>query len=278
MRAEWQYASQACSAYSLVLVSLYDTLGPNVVEYCVQHSEARVIFASSVHIATLLALSAACPTIKVIVNVDSWASTEARGTRPGAQNESVLKAWGAEKGVRVLDILERQSAAVPPKLHVLTLLSQSRQLVRLTLISISLLAQRALPRSATPRACVFRLPASPRLLTLLPSPDDGESERRHLAPRKCRLRGCRQLARLVPHAWGSLLFVPPCTYVPLLVARPMLTILCSIAISYLREVLRRRGVMLVLPLLPYDTYAMLIFPMVLSSSRCGSGDRILVRR
>lgn len=105
--------SQAASAYSLILVSLYDTLGPDAVEYCINHSETGVVFASSVHIPALLSLAGnKCGAMKVIVSMDSWASIAARGTRPGVQNEAVLKAWGAEKGVKVMDLVER--ALLPP--------------------------------------------------------------------------------------------------------------------------------------------------------------------
>jgi long-subunit acyl-CoA synthetase (AMP-forming) len=41
-RPEWQIVSLAASAYSLVFVSLYETLGPNVVEYCINHAEVNV--------------------------------------------------------------------------------------------------------------------------------------------------------------------------------------------------------------------------------------------
>jgi long-subunit acyl-CoA synthetase (AMP-forming) len=43
-RPEWQIVSLAASAYNLVFVSLYETLGPNVVEYCINHAEVNVRF------------------------------------------------------------------------------------------------------------------------------------------------------------------------------------------------------------------------------------------
>jgi long-chain acyl-CoA synthetase len=45
-RAEWTIASEACSAYNLVSVGLYDTLGPEAVVYGVNHSECSVIVTS----------------------------------------------------------------------------------------------------------------------------------------------------------------------------------------------------------------------------------------
>lgn len=92
------------------MVSLYDTLGPNVVEFCVNHSEVRVVFAAPAHIPALLTLAAVCPTLKAIVSVDSWAEIEARGTKPGVKSQVALKAWGKDRGVTVIDIDERAFA------------------------------------------------------------------------------------------------------------------------------------------------------------------------
>ena len=41
-RPEWQFVALAAAAYSLTTTSLYPILGPNVVEYCINHSEAKV--------------------------------------------------------------------------------------------------------------------------------------------------------------------------------------------------------------------------------------------
>lgn len=81
------------------------------------HSEVRVVFASASHIPALLALAGACADMKVIVSMDSWAEIEAKGARPGVKSETVLKAWGAEKGVKVMDISERTSSSFIPSLR-----------------------------------------------------------------------------------------------------------------------------------------------------------------
>ena len=41
-RPEWQFVHFSVASYDLRLTSLYDTLGPNVVEYCVNHAEVKV--------------------------------------------------------------------------------------------------------------------------------------------------------------------------------------------------------------------------------------------
>jgi hypothetical protein len=45
-RAEWTIASEAGSAFNLISVGLYDTLGPEAVVYGVNHSECTVVIAS----------------------------------------------------------------------------------------------------------------------------------------------------------------------------------------------------------------------------------------
>lgn len=41
-RPEWQLVNHTAAAYSLVMTSLYDTLGPGVVEYCINHADVKV--------------------------------------------------------------------------------------------------------------------------------------------------------------------------------------------------------------------------------------------
>lgn len=45
-RAEWTIAAEACSAYNLVSVGLYDTLGPEAVVYGINHSECPAVVTS----------------------------------------------------------------------------------------------------------------------------------------------------------------------------------------------------------------------------------------
>jgi long-chain acyl-CoA synthetase len=85
---------------------LYDTLGPNVVEYCINHSTTRIVFAQPSHIPQLLKLAKSCPKLKAIVSLDSWKSLGAKGARPGVTGEVALKAWAQELGVTLLDIEE----------------------------------------------------------------------------------------------------------------------------------------------------------------------------
>ncbi|KAI5478889.1 long-chain acyl-CoA synthetase [Pseudohyphozyma bogoriensis] len=114
-RPEWQIASQACSAYSLVLVSLYDTLGPNVVRFCINHADISLVFAAVDHIPALLKLADECKGLKVIVSMDAFVG---RFEKSG----KVLREWGEKVGIKVMGIdeLEALGAAhlaphIPPK-------------------------------------------------------------------------------------------------------------------------------------------------------------------
>ncbi|KAM0787287.1 hypothetical protein ACM66B_006520 [Microbotryomycetes sp. NB124-2] len=117
-RPEWQIVNQGITAYSNTLVSLYDTLGPNVVEYCINHSKTRIIFAASTHLPQLLKLTKSIPDVKVIVSVDTWDSIAAKSARPHSSTQQVYKEWGAQQGVVVLDIAEVEAlGATNPRPH-----------------------------------------------------------------------------------------------------------------------------------------------------------------
>ncbi|KAG9026677.1 hypothetical protein FS837_004535, partial [Tulasnella sp. UAMH 9824] len=70
INSEWQITDLACHAYNKVSVALYDTLGPDAVEYAINHSEVPVIFCSSDHIQALIDNATACPVLKMIVSFD----------------------------------------------------------------------------------------------------------------------------------------------------------------------------------------------------------------
>jgi len=123
-RPEWQLTNFAGAAYNLIQTSLYETLGPAVVEHCINHAEVKVVFASSSHIPALLKLADKCPDVKVIVSVDNWDTIDLKsGGRAvgGLPKGAALKSWGESKGITVLDLAEleeigRQNPAevVPP--------------------------------------------------------------------------------------------------------------------------------------------------------------------
>ncbi|GAA6062871.1 hypothetical protein JCM10212_000793 [Sporobolomyces blumeae] len=118
-RPEWQWVNLACASYLMTTTVLYSTLGPNVVEYILNHAECPVVFGSAAQIPALLALKDKCPSVKAIVCLDSWASITAAGSKPGVTSGEALKAWGASLGVAVMDIVELEALGVAhPRPHI----------------------------------------------------------------------------------------------------------------------------------------------------------------
>ncbi|KAG9028636.1 hypothetical protein FRB95_006267 [Tulasnella sp. JGI-2019a] len=95
-RPEWQIIDLACQAYNKVSVSLYDTLGPDACEYIIKHAEISLAFATTQHIATLLAISHRTPTLKTIVSIEKLHHT----------TRDVLTRWGKERGIEIMDLPE----------------------------------------------------------------------------------------------------------------------------------------------------------------------------
>jgi long-chain acyl-CoA synthetase len=93
-RAEWQLVDLAGHAFSLVGVPLYDTLGPNVVEYVINHSPLSIVFASSNHIPALLKVAPKCKSLRVVVSMDNLMPKEG----------SVLKAWSESVGIELWEL------------------------------------------------------------------------------------------------------------------------------------------------------------------------------
>lgn len=101
-RPEWQIVDFACHAFGLVGVALYDTLGPNVVEYVTNHAPLSIVVASANHIPTLLKNAPATPCLRYVVSMDKLSH----------QEHTILKAWAASVGVELwqMDELERYGA------------------------------------------------------------------------------------------------------------------------------------------------------------------------
>ncbi|KAI7899938.1 uncharacterized protein BX663DRAFT_477474 [Cokeromyces recurvatus] len=99
-RPEWTITDLACAAYSLYTVALYDTLGPDTVEYVINHAELETIVCSGDHIADLLKLKHMLPHLKTIISMDSIDEP----SRPGIASKSdIIKAWATEKNVQLVD-------------------------------------------------------------------------------------------------------------------------------------------------------------------------------
>lgn len=113
-RPEWQIIDQALAVYSRVTVSLYDTLGPTVVEYVLNHSEASMAFVTQENLPRLIALGPRCPKLRVIVSIDDLSEGATR----------VAQAWAKEYRLELytmkqLEVMGAQTRypVNPPKPH-----------------------------------------------------------------------------------------------------------------------------------------------------------------
>ncbi|RSH90393.1 hypothetical protein EHS25_000998 [Saitozyma podzolica] len=97
-REEWQVVDLACHAYGLVSVSLYETLGPDVAKYITNHCPLSIIFSAANHLPSLLKIAPQCPSLRVIVTMD---------TLPRAERD-VLSQWASSVGVELLDMAEME--------------------------------------------------------------------------------------------------------------------------------------------------------------------------
>ncbi|VAI29815.1 unnamed protein product [Triticum turgidum subsp. durum] len=66
-RPEWIIVDHACAAYSYVSVPLYDTLGPDAVQFIVNHATVEAIFCVPQTLSTLLSFLTQMPCVRLIV-------------------------------------------------------------------------------------------------------------------------------------------------------------------------------------------------------------------
>lgn len=85
-RPEWVIVEQACNAYSLIVVALYDTLGLDALRYIIKHSEMSICVCSPDKVANLLEISSDCPQLKTIV----WMEGRVEGLE-------IIRKWAATK-------------------------------------------------------------------------------------------------------------------------------------------------------------------------------------
>ncbi|KAF7728148.1 hypothetical protein EC973_006663 [Apophysomyces ossiformis] len=105
-RPEWTITDLACAAYGLTSVAIYDTLGPDTVEFVINHAEIQIIVCSSDHVIHLLKLKHLLPDLKVIISMDSLqGNPEIVPTGKINTSGAILTSWAEEKGIRLLDFV-----------------------------------------------------------------------------------------------------------------------------------------------------------------------------
>jgi len=68
-KPEWTMTEHACNAHALITVAIYDTFGPESVEYVINHSELKLVVASPECISKVLKAAPSCPNMKTIVQI-----------------------------------------------------------------------------------------------------------------------------------------------------------------------------------------------------------------
>ncbi|KAK7185522.1 hypothetical protein DPSP01_001863 [Paraphaeosphaeria sporulosa] len=96
-RPEWQITDLGCMSQRLYTVSLYETLGPDTVEYIINHAELNCVVTSLNHVVTLLKLKPRLPTLKLIVVMDPLSA----GEQAGFSKSDLLNAMATDLGVSV---------------------------------------------------------------------------------------------------------------------------------------------------------------------------------
>jgi long-chain acyl-CoA synthetase len=94
-RYEWLVADMGACCYSIPNVALYDTLGPETSEFIINHAEVPIIVTSVDKVAGLLSMSKQCPTLKVIIVMDTLFKNEESAV-------PILEKWGAQLGIKVI--------------------------------------------------------------------------------------------------------------------------------------------------------------------------------
>lgn len=64
---EWILLDSAAHAYSMISVPLYDTLGPDAVQYICSHAEVAAVGCSAAVVKTMLQCLHECPSVKLLV-------------------------------------------------------------------------------------------------------------------------------------------------------------------------------------------------------------------
>lgn len=89
-RPEWHIVDWACAAHSLYVVALYDTLGPDTVEYVVNHAEIQVVVCTKEHVTDLLKLRSKLPQLKAIISFDTLEKEQSQALHAWAEEKDLL--------------------------------------------------------------------------------------------------------------------------------------------------------------------------------------------
>lgn len=115
-RPEWLISDLGCQSQSLVSVALFDTLGPNSVEYIINHGQISVVTCSLERVPNIIKIAEKCPQLKVIISMDPIDGTIIVPGIPRAGN--VLKQWATEKGLSLFYFKDVENIGEKSKIQI----------------------------------------------------------------------------------------------------------------------------------------------------------------
>ncbi|KAI9024543.1 hypothetical protein DFJ74DRAFT_665485 [Hyaloraphidium curvatum] len=95
-RPEWIVADHGAMAHGIVSAVLFDSLGPDSVEYIMNHSESVLMITTIDRVPAVLSVVQNCPTVKAVISMDPL-------SYPGGQK---LVAEAKAKGVQLIEFAE----------------------------------------------------------------------------------------------------------------------------------------------------------------------------
>lgn len=119
-RPEFQIVDQSNHAYSRYTVALYESYDQETAAYILNHSETRVCFTTSSHVADLFGMTDQLPHLKAVILLDTVGP---QALRPGElKTNQLARQWAAQKGITLLGWDEALNlgranlmAHIPPK-------------------------------------------------------------------------------------------------------------------------------------------------------------------
>lgn len=117
-RPEWTITDLACATQGLCNVALYETLGPDTVQYVINHAELQIIVCSSNYLAQLLGMKEQLPALSVVILMDTVVMDPLEKLPDAVPKGAIIQAWAAEKGVALFDFEQVETMGVQhPREH-----------------------------------------------------------------------------------------------------------------------------------------------------------------
>lgn len=109
----------ACATQGLYNDVLSETLGPETVEYVINHAEFEIIVCSFNYLAQLLSLKEHLSTLSFIVLTDNVVMDPLEKLPDGVLKGEIIQSWAKEKGITLLDFEKTEAIGiqVPRKHH-----------------------------------------------------------------------------------------------------------------------------------------------------------------